>query len=216
MLAVFAARPRDAFASRCECRKVMLSDNAVCRVRHASEVETLGKDPDVPVRVRLADPGPDAVPVFAPGGGVTRVKAFRLQPRLLDRDVPPKMSVHRIRKLPDWQSDALAGAACHLSGGMHAAIGAACKMNWDGLAGNLLERSLQFALNRSRACLTLRSDELTTVVAHPHADDLGSRIVGSLLIRQTRSAPSSRRRHVEAPASRCGYIHHWWPRTAAR
>jgi hypothetical protein len=51
------------------------------------------------------------------------------------------MSVHRFRKLPDVDSDSIAGAARHLSGGMHAAIGAACKMNWDGLAGNLLERA---------------------------------------------------------------------------
>lgn len=75
---------------------------------------------------------------------------------------------------------------------------------------------LQFSLNRPGIRLTLRSDEIPAVVAHPHADDLTGRGVEPFLIQRTRSGPSARHRHDAAPASKFGCSRHWLPRTGAR
>ncbi len=83
------------------------------------------------------------------------MEAFWLQARFQHREITSKMGVHRFGELRDIQSHPLAGTARYLPGGMHTAIGAPREMNWDGLAGNLLERSFQFTLNGPSVALTL-------------------------------------------------------------
>jgi hypothetical protein len=48
------------------------------------------------------------------------------------------MGVHRLGQLSDVKSHSLRRTTGYLSGSMHPAIGATRKMDWDGLAGDLL------------------------------------------------------------------------------
>lgn len=170
----------------------------------------------------LPNPEPDAIPILPPTRIISRMKPERLSLYFLNGTIVRQSSVERPLKRPKLHAGSVVRETSDLARCMNTLVCAARQVDRQFHPDRFEDSPLEFSLHRSFAGLSLRTEELFSIVRESDLKRPGwppaalQTEPGGRLTRRTQSTPSRRHRHAELPTWRCACILLGWSRTAGR